>query len=208
MAPYGYLLDPDHPRDARKVRLDLVKSEIVRQIFSWYTDTQRRCSLYWIAKKLSDEGIPTPKGGIRWNVSTIRGILRSPAYAGMAYSGRTRSAPARSRKSALQPVGLGESVESAPQEDWIGIPVPAIVSQEMYDAAQHNHRHDYLLCGLVSCGQCRLSCTGRMVSPGYSYYVCRGHRDPLGFAKEERYTARYAPSQALDSLVWEDNLHS
>jgi site-specific DNA recombinase len=216
VAPYGYLLDLEHPRDASKVSLDPVKSEIVRQIFSWYTDTQRRCSLYWIAKKLSDEGILTPKGGIRWNVSTIRGILRSPAYAGMAYSGRTRSVPARSRKSALQPVGSGESVESAPQEDWIGIPVPAIVSQEVYDAAQqrldenkqmarrNNHRHDYLLRGLVSCGQCRLSCTGRMVRPGYSYYVCRGRTDTLRAAQGERCTARYAPSQALDSLVWED----
>jgi site-specific DNA recombinase len=66
---------------------------------------------------------------------------------------------------------------------WISIPVPAIVSQEVYDAAQqrldenkqmahrNNHSHDYLLRGLVSCGQCRLSCMGRMVSPGYSYSV-------------------------------------
>jgi site-specific DNA recombinase len=216
VVPYGYLLDPDNPRDASKVSLDPAKSEVVRQMFAWYTDPQRRCSLYWIAKKLSDEGIPTPKGGIRWNVSTIRGILRSPAYAGMAYSGRTRPVPASRRKSALQPVGPGESKGTAPQEDWIGIPVPAVVSQEVYDAAQqrldenkqmarrNNHRHDYLLRGLVSCGQCRLSCTGRMVRPGYSYYVCRGRTDTLRAAQGERCIARYAPSQALDSLVWED----
>jgi len=216
VAPYGYLLYPEHPRDARKVRLDPVKSEIVRQMFVWYTAPRKRRSLYWIAKKLSDDGLPTPRGGIRWNVSTIRGILRSPAYAGMAYSGRTRPVPAVSRKSALQPVGTGESVAPAPHEDWIGIPVPAIVSQELYDAAQkrldenkqmsrrNNHRHDYLLRTLVSCSQCRLSCTGRMVHPGYSYYVCRGRTDTLRAAKGERCIARYAPSQALDSLVWAD----
>jgi site-specific DNA recombinase len=216
VAPYGYLLDLEHPRDARKVSLDPVKSEIVRQMFAWYTDTQRRCSLYWIAKELSDDGIPTPKGGARWNVSSIRGILQSPAYAGMAYSGRTRSVPAVSRKSALQPIGPGESVAPAPQEDWIGIPVPAIVSQELYDAAQqrfaenkqmsrrNNSKHNYLLRGLVSCGQCRLSCSGRMVHPGYSYYLCRGRTDALRAAQGERCTARYAPSQGLDSLVWED----
>ena len=216
VAPYGYLLDPEHPRDARKVRLDPVKSGVVRQMFAWYTDPQRRCSLYWIAKKLSDEGIHAPRGGIRWNVATIRGILRSPAYAGMAYSCRTRPVPAGSRKSALQPVGSGESVAPAPQEDWIEIPVPAIVSQEVYDAAQqrldenkqmarrNNHKHDYLLRALVSCGQCRLSCMGRTVHPGYSYYVCRGRTDTLRAAHGERCTARYAPSRALDSLVWED----
>jgi len=216
VAPYGYLLDPEHPRDARKVSLDPVKSEIVRQMFAWYTAPKKRRSLYWIAKKLSDDGIPTPRGGIRWNVSSIRGILRSPAYAGMAYSGRTRPVPSVSRKSALQPVGPGESVAPAPQEDWIGIPVPAIVSQEIYDAAQqrldenkqmcrrNNHSHDYLLRGLVSCGQCRLSCSGRMLHPGYSYYLCRGRTDTLRAAQGKRCTARYVPSQALDSLVWVD----
>jgi site-specific DNA recombinase len=216
VTPYGYLVDPEHPRDARKVSLDPVKSEIVRQMFAWYTDSRKRCSLYWIAKKLSDDGIPTPSGGVCWNVSSIRGILRSPAYAGMAYSDRTRSVPSVRRKSAMQPVGPGKSRRPAPREDWIGIPVPAIVSQEIYDAAQqrldenkhmcrrNNHRHNYLLRGLVSCGQCLLACSGRVVSPGYSYYTCRGCRDPLRIAHGERCTARYAPSQALDSLVWED----
>jgi len=216
VTPYGYLVDPEHPRDARKVSLDPVKSEIVRQMFAWYTDPQKRRSLYWIAKKLSDDGIPTPRGGIRWNSSSILGILRSPAYAGMAYSDRTRSVPSVSRKSALQPIGPGKSRRLAPREDWIGIPVPAIVSQEMYDAAQqrlhenkhmsrrNNHKHNYLLRGLVSCGKCLLACSGRMVSPGYSYYACRGRSEPLRIARGERCTARYAPSEALDSLVWED----
>ncbi|MHA2065227.1 MAG: recombinase family protein [Candidatus Thorarchaeota archaeon] len=218
VAPYGYLPDPDNPRDASKVNLDPVKSELVRQMFAWYTDPQKRCSLYWIAKKLSDDGIPTPRGGVRWNVATIRGILRSPTYAGMAYSGRTRPAPAIGRRSALQPVGTREqaSVAPAPQEDWIGIPVPAIVSQKLYDVAQqrldenkqmsrrNNHKHGYLLRALVSCGQCRLSSAGRMVHPGYSYYVCGGRTDTLRAAQGERCTARYVPSQALDTLVWED----
>ena len=216
VTPYGYLVDPEHPRDARKVSLDPVKSEIVRQMFAWYTAPQKRCSLYWIAKKLSDDGIPTPRGGIRWNPSSIRGIFRSPVYAGMAYSDRNRSVPSVSRKSALQPVGPGKSRRPAPREDWIGIPVPAIVSQEIYDAAQqrldenkhmsrrNNHRHNYLLRGLVSCGKCRLACSGRTVRPGYSYYTCRGRSDPLRIARGERCTARYASSEALDSLVWED----
>jgi hypothetical protein len=51
----------------------------------------------------------------------------------------------------------------APVEEWITIPVPAIVSQETFDLAQkrldenkqmarrNNRAHDYLLRGLVSC---------------------------------------------------------
>ena len=37
-APYGYLLDPDRPRDASRVQLDPVQAAVVAQMFAWYTD--------------------------------------------------------------------------------------------------------------------------------------------------------------------------
>jgi site-specific DNA recombinase len=215
-APYGYLLDPDRPRDASRVRLDPVQAAVVEQMFAWYTDTGQAPSLYQVAKRLSDAHMPTPRGGTRWNVASVRGILRSPTYMGVAYSGRTHPAPARRRKSALQPVGPGQSQQPAPAEEWIAVPVPAIISEETFEAAQHrlnrnvqmarrnNTAYTYLLRGLVSCGQCRLACGGRTLHPGYHYYFCRGRTDALRLALGERCTARYAPAQALDALVWQD----
>src|SRR5215475_11100543 len=215
-APYGYLLDPDRPRDASRVQLDPVQAAVVAQMFAWYTDPGQAVSLYAVAKRLSDAHIPPPRGGKRWNVASIRGILRSPTYMGVAYSGRTRPAPARRRKSALQPVGPGESQRPTAAEEWIAVPVPAIISQETFEAAQsrldrnvqmarrHNTTYEYLLRGLVSCGQCRLACSGRTLPPGYHYYFCRGRTDSLRLAQGERCTARYAPAQALDALVWQD----
>lgn len=216
VAPYGYLLDPERPRDPSRLRLDPVKAAVVEQIFAWYTDVQEQTSLYMVAKRLSAQQIPTPTGGTRWHVASVRGILRDPAYVGTTYSGRTHPAPARQRKSALQPVGPGTSTRPAPPEDWIAIPVPAIVSQETFDAAQrrlernkqmaqrNNTAHDYLLRGLVSCGRCRLACMGRSLPGDYAYYVCRGRSDPLRAATGERCSTRYAPAQALDDLVWQD----
>lgn len=207
-APYGYLVDPDRPRDPNRVRVDPINAAVVTQIFAWDTDPRTPVSLYWVAKRLSDEQIPTPSGKARWNVASVRGILRSAAYAGTAYWGRTRSAPARARKSALQPVGPGESHQPAPPDEWLAIPVPAIVSQDTFDAAQgrldrnsqfarrNNTAHDDLLRGLVSCGQCLLTCTGRTLPPGYHYYLCRGRTDALRAAQGERCTARYAPARA------------
>jgi site-specific DNA recombinase len=172
--------------------------------------------LYAIAKQLSEAGLPTPTGQPRWNVASLRGILTNPAYTGTAYANRTRPVPARQRKSALQPVGPGHSHQPTPKESWIPIPVPAIISQEMFDQAQarlalnkqlarrNNTDHDYLLRGLVSCAQCQLSCFGRTCSPDYGYYVCRGRSDFLRAAKDERCKARYAPAQQLDELVWQD----
>jgi len=215
-APYGYLLDLERPRDPSRVRIDPVQAAVVEQIFAWYTDPQQSISLYEVAKRLSDVQIPTPKGGKRWNVASVRGILRSPTYIGVAYSGRSRPVPARRRKSALPPVGSGQSQQPTPMEAWIAIPVPALISHTTFDAAQrrlernvqmarrNNTAHEYLLRGLVSCGQCRRTCAGRTLTPGYHYYVCQGRIDSLRAARGDRCTARYAPAHALDELVWQD----
>jgi site-specific DNA recombinase len=214
--PYGYLLDPERPRDPSRVRLDVVKGEVVKQIFEWYTDPVQSGTLYAIAKQLSDTQVPTPAGGRCWSVSSVRSILRNSSYAGIAYSGRSRPAAARHRKSALLPVGPGFSHTSTPPEEWIPIQVPALVSQETFDAVQarldwnkqmarrNNDTHEYLLRGLVSCAQCRLACPARTLPSGYSYYVCRGHTDVLRAVEGKRCTARYAPAQGLDDLVWQD----
>jgi len=113
-------------------------------------------------------------------------------------------------------VGPGESQRPTPPEEWIAIPVPAIVSHDTFDAAQarldrntqmarrNNTAHEYLLRGLVSCGQCQWSCIGRTLRPGDHYYFCRGRTDALRVALEARCTARYAPARALDDVVWQD----
>jgi len=217
--PYGYILDVERPRDPGRVRVNEVEAAIVRQIFAWYTDLEEKMSLYAVAKRLSDDGVPTPSGGQRWNVASIRGILKNPAYTGTAYAQRTHPVAARQRKSALLPVGPGVSQQPAPAEEWIPIPVPAIISQEQFDQAQarlalnqqiarrNNTQHPYLLRGLVSCGRCRLSCIGRSRRSGYSYYVCRGKTDALRIAQGERCLSRYVPADALDELVWQDLCH-
>jgi site-specific DNA recombinase len=215
-APYGYLLDPDRPRAPSRVRIDPVQAAVVEQMFAWYTDPGQTPSLYPVAKRLSEAQIPTPRGGKRWHGASVRGILRSPIYTGVAYSGRSRPAPARRRKSALQPVRPGQSQQPAPTEEWMAVPVPALISDETFEAAQHrlernvqmarrnNTTYEYLLRGLVSCGQCRRACGGRTLHPGYHYYFCRGRTEALRLALGERGTARYAPAQALDDLVGQD----
>ena len=185
-------------------------------IFAWDHEPQTSVRLSRVAKRLSDAQGPPPTGTPRWHVASVRGILRSPAYAGTASRGRTRPAPARHRQSALRPVGTGESQQPAPPEAWIAIPGPALVSQEPLEAAQvrlnrhphlarrHPTAHDDLLRGLVSCGQGQLACTGRALHPGYDSALCRGRTEALRAAQGERCTARYAPAGALETLVWQD----
>ncbi|HEV2244643.1 MAG TPA: recombinase family protein [Streptosporangiaceae bacterium] len=211
--PFGYRLDPERPRDAAAVRAEPGEAVLVAQMFDWYLEPQ--ATLYQVARRLSDLGVATPTGKPRWNVASVRGILRNPAYAGRALTGRTQVAPARQRKSAMLPAGPGISHAPRPPQDWIEVPVPQIVAAEIFaqvqakldanqQSAARNTRHEYLLRALVSCGACQLSCTARQTGAGYRYYLCRGRTDPLRAAQGRRCTARYIPAGQLDELVWAD----
>ena len=212
-APFGYRLDPDRPRRADAVRVEPGEAALVAQLFDWYLEPQ--ATVYRLARRLTDLGVPAPRGGPRWNTASVRGILRNPAYAGRALSNRTQVAPARGRKSAMLPAGPGISHAPRPEEDWIAVPVPPVVSEEAFaqvqakldanqQGAARNTRHEYLLRTLISCGACRLGCTGRQTAAGYRYYLCRGRTDPLRVAQGQRCTARYIPAGQLDELVWAD----
>src|SRR5215470_4115993 len=211
--PFGYRLDAERPRDAAAVRVEPGEAVLVAQLFDWYLEPQ--ATVYQLARRLTGLGVATPMGGPRWNVASVRGILRNPAYAGRALSNRTQVAPARRRKSAMRPAGPGVSHAPRPEQDWIAVPVPPIVSAETFaqvqakldvnqQGAARNTRHEYLLRALVSCGACRLGCTGRQTTAGYRYYLCRGRTDPLRAAQGQRCTARYIPAGQLDELVWAD----
>jgi site-specific DNA recombinase len=211
--PFGYRLDPERPRDAAAVRVEPGEAVLVAQLFDWYLESQ--ATVRQVARRLTDLGIATPKGKPCWNVASVRWILRNPAYTGRALTNRTQVVPARQRKSAMLPAGPGVSHAPRPPEDWIEVPVPQLVSEETFalvqakldanqQSAARNTRHEYLLRALVSCGTCRLSCTGRQSAAGYCYYLCRGRTDPLRAAQGQRCTARYIPARQLDELVWAD----
>lgn len=214
--PYGYTVDPAAPRQPSGLRVDPIKAGIVTEIFAWYTDPQAPATLYTVTQRLNEQRVPTPGKSRRWNESSVRNILCNSAYAGMAHYGMTQQAPARQRKWALGPVGRGASQRPTPAEEWLPIPVPAIISPETFAAAQarmernkqlasrHNTTHEYLLRGLVSCARCRLACTARTVHPGYDYYACTGRCHPARTATGQRCTAPYMPASDLDRLVWAD----
>src|SRR6266567_1330056 len=150
--PFGYRLDAGRPRDPAAVRVEPGEAALVAQLFDWYLEP--RATVYRLARRLTDLGVATPTGKPRWNAASVRGILRNPAYTGRALTNRTRVVPARRRKSALLPVGPGQSHAPRPEQDWIAVPVPQIVSEETFAQVQakldtnqrtalRNTRHEY-----------------------------------------------------------------
>jgi site-specific DNA recombinase len=210
--PFGYRTDPERPRDPAGLRVEGYEAAIVRQMFAWYLE--RGATLGSVARLLMEGGVLTPTGKDTWSRSTIRGILKNPAYVGNAYGHCTQLVPAKARRSPLKPVGAGVTAKRRPeQEEWIPVSVPPIVERETFDLVQeklsHNRRfasrnnksHRYLLRALVSCGACGQGSNARTSWDGRSYYVCRGHNE---IVSEQRCRARHAPGGQLDELVWQD----
>jgi site-specific DNA recombinase len=209
--PFGYRTDPERPRDPAGLRIEDYEAAIVRQMFAWYLE--QGATLGAIARRLMEGGVLTPTGKSTWSRSTIRGILKNPAYVGNAYGHCTYLASAKTRRSPLEPVGAGITNKRRPEEEWIPVSVPQIVDTETFEVVQeklsHNRKfavrnnksHRYLLRMLVSCGACSQGSNARTTWDGRSYYICRGHHDIVA---EQRCRARHIPAGQLDELVWQD----
>jgi site-specific DNA recombinase len=217
--PYGLRLDPDRPRDPSGVWVEESEAAIVREIFALYI--QDNYSLQGVASHLQQQGVPTPSGKQIWSISTLRAILRQPAYLGQVHARRYRYRAARIRRSATHPIGQpAQTAEELPLEEWILVAtIPAIITQEVFDLAQaklaqnqsfakrNNKSHDYLLRALVSCGHCQAACIGRHAQNGPSYYVCSAKGNPIHSRQAEKCPSRFSPAEQLDELVWQDLCH-
>jgi site-specific DNA recombinase len=213
--PYGYRSDPDQPRDPRGVRIEEAEGAIVAEVFALYIQPgQSLCSVSTHLKRLN---VPTPTGKERWTTATLRRILSNPAYTGVVYAGRGRVQSSKVRRSPLAPVGQrGTTSSPTAPEQWILVGhIPALVTPELFEQVQaklatnqqfarrNNRVHDYLLRALVSCGGCRLACTG-CTRRSYSYYTCVGKMHPSRTGREQRCTNRLIPMRQLDEAVWAD----
>src|SRR5205823_12203996 len=120
-----------------------------------------------VCRWLTRAGEVTRTGKTVWDRSVVWGMLKNPAYRGAAAFGKTRQEPLRPRLRAQRnrPVQPRRAVSTSdvPPEDWITIPVPALVEPEVFaavqDQLQENKRHArqsrrgalYLLQGLLQC---------------------------------------------------------
>ncbi len=167
-APYGYRYHRRSDTSGARYEIDGDHAAVVRELFRRYVEDQ--VSIAGLVRWLAENQIPTSTGKARWDRSTIWGMLRNPAYAGRAAylkTQRTDGTPALNRTARLQgrSVSRHPRTRPRPQDDWIQIPVPAIVDEDTFAAAARrlednrrfaarNSREPSLLMGLVSCHNC------------------------------------------------------
>ena len=166
-APYGYRYLRKTDEAPASYQVNDAEAQVVQRVYEMYTVVG--LSIGEIARRLNAQGVPTRKQSARWERSVIWGMLRNPAYRGAAAFGKTRVAGRVRVTRALRRRGglvSGDSVgHERPPEEWIEIPVPALVSEESFARAQellHENKirsrrrtiTPSIVQGLVSCQKC------------------------------------------------------
>ena len=220
-APYGYRYV--RKADGELARYEVLEPEaaVVREVFRRYTEEAGPIGA--ITRWLTDSGIPTRTGRPQWERSTIWGMLRNPAYQGTACFQKTAMTPRehvrvtrRLRQRGGVPARPG-ALRDRPREEWIEIPVPALVSPTQYALAQvrlaENRRFaarhtkvPSLLQGLLVCRACGYAyyrTSTRTSRRKLFYYRCLGS-DDYRYPEGRRCTNRPVRQDALDALVWDE----
>ncbi|RME79669.1 MAG: recombinase family protein [Chloroflexi bacterium] len=209
--PFGYRI----VRGENHNTLEIVESEaeVVRLIFELYLEG---LSIWHIKKRLTEMGIPRPtvcrkfSGGIRmpvtdWNRATVHKILTNETYAGVWYYSRS------TQKVYRKPDGTkGYKRIRKPRSEWIAVEVPAIISRDVFEAAQkrlnENKRlagapgkRDALLRRRAVCGECgyKMVVEYRGKNRSCVYYSCPARTVVRPCSQ------KFFRQEVVDSAVWD-----
>ena len=217
-APYGYRYIRKTDEAPAAYIVEEAEAGVVRRVYEMYTVDG--LSIGEITRRLNAEGIPTRKASARWERSTVWGVLRNSAYRGLACFGKTR---ASSRTRVMRPQrrrGVTTPSTTAgherPQEEWIEIPVPALITEESFARAQELLRENRIrsrrrtiapsvVQGLVSCAKCgyALSRTSTQTSARkIHYYKCIGSDGWRKLGGPVCDNGRFVRQELLDQIVW------
>src|SRR6266567_5454826 len=147
-------------------------------------------------------------------------MLKNPAYKGEAAFGKTRWVPngPRLRVPRGKPAQPRRAFwgKDAPKEEWITIPVPALVDPVLFEAVQEqleeNRRRAripekgsrYLLQGLLVCAKCGYAYHGCTNDERNAYYRCSGSMSLPRFGGKRWCWNKELRMDQTDAAVWRE----
>lgn len=224
VAAFGYKLvdaEGNEGTNARKDTHYAIKEEeavIIHRIFS---QVAQGIAMGKISTDLTEAGIAPPKNSKFWTPTQIRLFIKNEVYKGDFYAHRWQHIKVQKpTKDGLSKRIVQRKVER-PREEWIHVPVPPIVSKELWEAAnriiqqnkkmaRRNAKHPYLLTGLVHCAQCgrvyvgttsRLN-HGKPRKRPYRGYRCARHSAPHHILAASSCDNGDIKCDILDGAVW------
>jgi site-specific DNA recombinase len=219
-APYGYRYIRKTDEALAAYLVEETEASVVRRVYHMYTVDG--LSIAEITRRLNREGIPPRRAG-RWERSVIWSILRNPAYCGVACFGKTRlSARAQMRPQRRRGVTTPSNTggHQRPREEWIEIPVPALVTEETFARTQEllyqnkirSRRRTIapsIVQGLVGCAKCgyAFSRTSTQTSARkIHYYKCIGSDSWRKLGGPVCDNKQFIRQELLDQIVWDEVL--
>ena len=151
--PYGYVRD----QDTKLLRAHEAQATTVRRMFHLYVEGQLGSEA--IAQLLNSEGLAT-KTGVPFSARTVIHMLSNPIYVGRVVF-KDNSYP-----------GLHETLVD---EQTFAAAARILAERGESQALKRGHPADYLLSGVVRCGQCGRAFIGTSAkgrSRRYHYYTC------------------------------------
>ena len=224
-APYGYrFITKQEGGGTSSYEVIEEQAAVVKQVFEWVG--RDRLSIGEVSRRLKERGCKTATGKTWWDRSTVWGLLKNTAYKGSAAFGKTRTGKRRRRPMPQKghsktPRRTGSTYDTA-KEDWLLIPVPAIVDEALFEtvqeqldvnrqqASERKRGASYLLQGLLKCSCCSYAFYGKKVSRAtargkaqWAYYRCIG-TDAYRFGGKRVCENKQVRTDKLDEAVWND----
>lgn len=220
---YGYrYIGKQEGGGVASLNVVLEEAQVVRRVFEWIG--RERASLAEVCRRLAKQGVLSPRGHVLWDRSTLWKMLKNPVYKGQAAYGKTRASerearlrPLRGQGVAPRRVRVSRRVDAA---EWIDLPAPALVSEELFEAVAEQLRENalrqrelrsgarYLLQGLVVCRCCGYAMIGRREHGEkgriYEYYRCGGSKPAHQPAQRRCCWNAPVRGDRLEEAVWSD----
>jgi Site-specific recombinases, DNA invertase Pin homologs len=207
---YGYSFD----NEKSQLVINDYEANIVKLIFDLFTGKSiiRTAGINGIALYLTEMKIPTKRGAKVWHRQVVRQILMNRAYIGEFYQNRWNTEGMLGNKFKDREQRIPMRIR--PKPEWILVPCPRIIDDEQFEFAQEllnvsrqrwagSRKHRYLLSGLVRCGNCGNTMTGRRAKNWGKYiYQYTDVKNTAG-AKSKGCGKKMSAEQ-LEVMVWEE----
>jgi site-specific DNA recombinase len=219
---YGYGYIPKRDGCPGHLVIDEAEAAVVRLLYRWLID--ERLTVRQLLKRLAAGPWRPRSGKTHWSAATVHHILADPIYTGTAYVNRyAYTAPVKPRRPDSPRAREASCRHLKPAEEWIAVPVPAIIDQAAHDQAQaqlarnsalsfrNNTKYTYLLRCLLTCAHCGLAMFGVTQRTGKAgtvrrTYQCHG-KDPVLRHRATACPRRAIKAEELEVAVWAHVTH-
>lgn len=196
---FGY----DYDKEASMYVINKKEADTVRLIYTMYIE--KKIGTRQVSLDLKALGLHN-KSGRPFTATNVYRILKNEMYAGTKWSFIYYDKKISQYKTQRTKRDI---------KDAIAIPVPAIVSKEIWSKAQgimktntvfskRNTKYEYLLSGVIKCGYCGYAMIARRnprPNKDYFYYLCSS------VPEKAKCDNKYINAEKFDLMVWDQLIH-